>query len=105
MVCAGRMASSGLGSVHIDIPSAVKVDRKRESCDAPQLRVVPRGEMGSPSERLDRAQDRLRRAGRLQLRLAAGLDRVRRVENRGIDGDAQHQRRLADRLGAVSGAR
>jgi hypothetical protein len=46
MVYASRMASSGLGSVHIDIPSAVKVDRKRESCDAPQLRVVPRGEMG-----------------------------------------------------------
>jgi hypothetical protein len=43
--------------------------------------------------------------GASQLRLAAGLDRVHRVEDRGIDGDAQHQRRLADRLGAVSGAR
>ena len=59
MVCASRMASSGLGSVHIDIPSAVKVDGKRGSCDALQLRVVPRGEMGinPPSDLVARKID------------------------------------------------
>ena len=48
MVCASRMASSGLGSVHIDIPSAVKVDRNRESCDAPAARCPARGDGDHP---------------------------------------------------------
>ena len=48
MVCASRMASSGLGSVHIDIPSAVKVDRNRESCDAHCCALSREGRWGSP---------------------------------------------------------
>ena len=70
--------------------------RRKASIVRPQRR---------PVQRANRVEDRFRRAGRLELRLSVRVRRVDRVEDRRIDGDRQHQRRLADRLRAIDARR
>ena len=54
-----------------------------------------------PAHRLAGAQDRLRRRRRVERHGPIGCERMDRVGDRAEDRDRQHQRRLADRLGAV----
>jgi hypothetical protein len=55
-----------------------------------------------PVHRADRVEDRLRRARRIEPRLALRICRMHRVEDRRIDGNGEHQRRLTDSLRPIN---